>query len=137
MSDFKQISGAILHWIIEDRTPYLVRPEGRYRLDNLKIIANGTKDLCIIRTKDGGVGIAKIEESSADEILSVPEYDIGIFEFDREVPGIGRFMIMDIDEELEPLITEMLRRTPGTKRKHYDAFLGKEYIKDYELTKEY
>jgi len=95
-----------IQWSGEADGIYLVLPEGKYRVVNLKVIANGSMDLCILKSDNGAISIAKIEDTPPERIIHVPQYDIAHFEFDKELPlpYQGRYLILEIDEQLVPLI---------------------------------
>ena len=128
---YKQHESTELEWRIEAGKFYLRWKGELYRIVNLRVFANGTRDLCIVEHKDGNIGISLIE-GCKEKILNIPQNDIAIFSFSVEVPDLGRHMIIEVDDELAPLIAECIKRFPGEKRKDYDAYLGREYVKVYE-----
>lgn len=128
-------SGAILtqnmQWSGEEDGIYLVLPEGKYKVTNLNVIANGSMDLCITKSEDGAIGIAKIEDTPPEKIIHIPQYDIAHFEFDKELPlpYQGRYLILEIDEQFVPLIQYTIQRFPSEKPEDYDKYIGREYTR--------
>ena len=114
-----------LHFIVK-RRPYLVI--------QMKIIANGTRDLCF--TDEGGkLRIMKIKEVTHETIIDIPNDDIIKIEFEEPLPSpyMGRFLYLEANPKIKPMIQEVIKRHENVlKGDLYDAYLGKEYDKEGE-----
>jgi len=96
-----------MNWRIEGKTVYYIQKRRKYKLLTLRVVGNQNKDLCIY-DKDGELRIGRAEKIDPTQILAVPQGDIGIFEFEKEIPEAGRVLILEIDEELEPLVKQII-----------------------------
>lgn len=96
---------------------------------SVRIIANGTRDLCYTE-EEGQLTIRRIEDTPPEAVVHVPEYDVAIFEFARPLPPpLGkRFVHVEVGPEIEPIIQRLMRRHPTLMRGGlYEAYLGGEY----------
>ena len=126
--DYNRLTVDELNWFFEGRSAFFVKDGKRYRLKRLMVCANGTLDLCFATDQDGDLKVVKIEKTSPENIVHIPSHDIAIFEFHEEIPDLGNFMMVEVDEGLAPLITELLKRLPHLKGEDYDAYIGKEFV---------
>jgi len=115
-------------WEVYDSGVYLIIGGRRYKARNTAILANGTRDILIVEDR-GELRLASIHRPFKGRVLHVPTHDLAIFEFTERLPEpyMMTYLILEIDEELEPLIREISRRWPTVHREEYDAHLGGQY----------
>jgi len=114
---------------------FYVSEEGTiHRITRVIIIANGTRDLCIIRGDDPGNNtVKKIVEADKDDILYIPRGDILWINITPPYRGSGNSIIMDIGydkEHTKPLVKAMLKSIgakPEDRGDQYDTYLGDNY----------
>jgi len=114
---------------------FYVSPEGTlHRITRVAIIANGTRDLCIVREDEHGKNtVKKIVEADKDDILYIPRGDILWMNITPPYRGSGNSLIMDIGSDKEhtkPLVMAMLKSLgaqPSDRGDLYDAHLGDKY----------
>lgn len=124
------IQNTNLSWRVTNKALYLVLGRKAYRSKQCQIIANGTRDLCI--TQEGeALKIRKIRDCKPQDILLIPQNDLLSIEFEKELPPpfIGRYLVLEIEEPMVPLVTAALARFGGKKGDLYDAYLGREYVR--------
>jgi len=126
---YKRLINLTQHWEIEGRHLNLILNKP-YKVKEITISANGTKDLCYTQTKNGQLKIQNLKRANPQEIVHIPSYDIAIIEFYEDLPKpyLGKCILMEIDEDLEPMIKELFTRVRSKKKGDlYDAYLGKDY----------
>jgi hypothetical protein len=104
-----------------------------HRITNMYIVANGTRDLCIIRgSHSGDFHVKEIAKANKDDIEWIPLGDILWLNIDPPYMGAKSLIIgVGSDKEhVKPLVKAMLKspnaRSPG--RGHlYDAYAGDDY----------
>jgi len=119
-------------WRIDESGLYFIVKSRFYLVIQMKIIANGTRDLCF--TNEGGeLRIRKIKEVTPGKIIGIPDDDIIQVEFEELLPFpyIGRFLCFEANTKMKPIIQEAIKRHGiDLKGDLYDAYLGKEYDKE-------
>lgn len=106
-----------------------------HKITKISIIANGTRDLCIVKgPKPGSDTVKKMVEADKEDIIYVPVGDILWINITPPYKGTGNSIIMDIGydkEHTKPFVKAMLK-SAGTKRSErgdqYDACLGDNYF---------
>jgi len=98
------------------------------------IIANGTRDLCVVTKKRGILDftVKKIKDSKRENIVLIPEGDIFWIQFVKPTSDGSKSMILDLgsaQKESKPFMNEMLRRFPSIKAKNYDMYAGTDWSK--------
>jgi len=115
-------------WEVDDSGVYLVVGGRRVRARNNAVLANGTRDILIVESR-GRIGLASIHQAFEGRVMYAPGGDLAVFEFTEPLPepyGM-QYLILEVDEELEPLIREICRRWPMARNEDYDAHLGGQY----------
>jgi len=115
---------------------FYVSPETTFhRITRVCIIANGTRDLCIVKgRKLGNNTVKKIVEVDKDSILYAPLGDILWINITPPYKDTANSIIMDIGydkEHMKPLVRAMLKSVgakPSDRGDQYDAYLGDDYF---------
>lgn len=126
-----------MNWRMEGRSLFLIVERRKFPVKNLRIMANGTQDLCLIKdsTDPSGYNFGSYLEDkpSPENLIWKPDGDIAIIEFHEKLPQSqgGRSILFLETKDMEPLLEEVMRRNPEyTKLDLYDAYLGKNYELD-------
>lgn len=119
-------------WRFEEDKLFFSHPAKGNNLQVIKaiIIANGTKDLCIIKGKGEDKHVKKISEAKKENIVYIPEGDILWVEFAKPTSDGTRSMLVDLgsaQEEMKPFMRELLTRFPGKKQINYDVYAGTDW----------
>lgn len=125
------MSSGWLHWEVYDTGAYLNIRGERYKLIETKLMANGTHDVCFANI-NGQLLIKKIVDVDEKNIVHIPQHDIAIFTFERKLPPpfCGKYLTMEIDEQLEPFIRHIVNRFPHTDHGiDYEMYGGKNYYR--------
>ena len=117
---------------------FYASPEGSvHMITRICIIANGTRDLCIVKgPKPGSDTVGKIAEADRDNILYVPHGDILWISITPPYRGTQNSIIMDIGYDkrrMKPFVMAMLKSVnanPQTRGYLYDAYAGDDYWSD-------
>lgn len=122
----------VMMWAVRKRVPFLIKEGKEYPVKTLRIMANGTQDLCLVRdpAEPAGFNFGLIEETPPENIIWKPDGDLAIFEFHEKLPQSmgGRSILFQETKLIEPLIEEIIRRNPDyIKMNLYDAHQGKDY----------
>jgi len=130
--------GKIMNWSIIGRGLFLIVEGRNFPVKTVRIMANGTQDLCIIKdpTDPSGYNFGSYLEDtpSPENLIWKPDGDIAIIEFHEKLPqSQGGMSILFLETKgMEPLLEEALRRNPEyIKKDLYDAFLGRKYERDH------
>lgn len=126
--NYRRLPPQHMSWEVDGSGIYLVHRGKRHRVRSGAILANGTRDAVIVET-NGEIGLASIHQPFEGRVLHRPTHDLVVFMFEERLPPPYSMsvLILEIDEELEPLIREMCRRWPMLRREEYDAHLGGQY----------
>lgn len=112
---------------LEGKRVYYCIDGQKHQMKQIKIIANGLKDLCVALDENGAPTIKKKTDTPKDTILWDTGHDMALIEFCEPVNGKVA-MILDIDKEAKPMIDAIVRRLGGgTKGKDYDMYGGFNY----------
>jgi hypothetical protein len=119
-------------WIVdsERNSLYLIEDGEEYRVKQLAVIANGTKDLAVILKKDGSVGIGKIAETEPDHILLTSKYDLLWVEFERPIRGTQWSCIVEINDIIDEMLSkiyEVLKVRPSRIGEDFEMFARGKY----------
>jgi len=117
-------------WTLENGQLYYIRDEKRYRVIEFKIVANGTRDLCVAIDSNGSPAIKKINEAEKTKILWTPNTDLLQVELDKPVHGQSRYMIIEITPEIKQLVDSVLKQGQikiGKKGEDFDMHSGQNY----------
>jgi hypothetical protein len=117
-----------MSWLVDERGVYLVIDDERYKVQNVAVLANGTLDIAIGEVR-GELVLVSLSQPFDGRVLHVPCHDLVVFGFSERLPApyMCPYLILEIDEALEPLIFELCRRWPMVRREEYDAYLGRDY----------
>ena len=128
------VTPPVMRWAIRNRIPRLIVDGKEFPVKTLRIMANGTQDLCFVRDLDESAGYrfgsCLKEKPSPENLIWKPEGDIAIFEFQEDLPLSvgGRSILYFETKEMEPLLEEIVRRNPDyILGDMYEAYLGKDY----------
>lgn len=127
-SDYQRLPPQAMAWEVYDSGVYLVMGGRRFKVKNTAILANGTRDILIVEDR-GELRLASTHHPFKGRVLHVPTHDLAIFEFTERLPEpyMMPYLILEVNEELEPLVREISRRWPMARLENYDAHLGQEY----------
>jgi hypothetical protein len=117
---------------------FYVSPEGStHIITRAYIIANGIRDLCIVKgAKPGDVCCRKIGKAKKDEILLIPLGDILWINIDPPYTGNVHSIVLDIgsnEQDMKPLVRALLEYgdvSKSTKGDQYDMYGGDNYLEE-------
>jgi hypothetical protein len=118
-------------WILEDGQLYYIRDGKRYRVVEITVVANGTRDLCVAITPNGHPTIMKIAEAKKDKIMLMPKNDLCVMQLDKPLHGQNNEIIFEVTPEMKQMLDVVLKRRKigtHTKGKDFDMHSGNEYL---------
>ena len=116
------------NWLLDETGLSLNIENKCYKASDIAILANGTQDILII-DNNGVLEISSINHLYKGRVLYAPKRDIVLFSFCEPLPPPfkGTYLILEIDDVLEPLIREIIARWPAYMYENYEAYIGKRY----------
>lgn len=115
-------------WLFKDDNVYLELAGREHRVKSIRVCANGTKDLFLVKGKDDSFELTQRDKLlKTDEIIYHYQDDVVIMDFEKPYPFDTPFIYWEMNEESVPLIETALKLFKGVKGIDYDAFLGREY----------
>ena len=127
LKDYKIHDPRRTYWRVDDSGIYMVVGGKPCKVASHLVVANGTRDICLV-DKDGCLMVSTLDDP-VGRVVDVPSHDIAVFIFHEPLPDPyrGSTLILEVDQELEPLIRDIHGRWTGLRGKDYDAHLGGEY----------
>jgi hypothetical protein len=117
-------------WTLEDGQLYYIREEERYRVIEMTIVANGTRDLCVAITPNGSPAIMKISEAEKDKIILTPKNDLCQMELNKPLHGKSNQIIFEITPETKHMLDVVFKHGKAEMRKkgkNFDMCSGEDY----------
>jgi hypothetical protein len=115
-------------WELQGRSLTLVHKNEWYAVKNFNLIANGTRDLYLIKDRDGDFDIrAKSNLKETYEITYHYKDDVILVEFFKLSPLGTKYLYFEMDDKTVPMVEQLLINASPDKRSKYDAFIGRNY----------
>jgi hypothetical protein len=115
-------------WELQGRSLTLVHKNKRYPVKQFNLIANGTRDLYMVKNRDGDLDIrAKPNLEETDEEIYQFKDDVILVEFFKLSPLGTKYLYFEMDDKTVPMVEQLLINASPDKRSKYDAFIGRNY----------
>jgi hypothetical protein len=115
-------------WELQGQSLTLIHENKRYPVKHFNLIANGTRDLYLIKDKDGNLDtITKSSLKETDEVIYRYKDDVILVEFSEPYPFGTKYLYFEMNDETVPMVEQLLINASPDKRSKYDAFIGRNY----------
>ena len=117
-------------WVFRDNEMYLEKSGKEHRVKRMMLLANGTRDLFMIRTKDDVLEVVILDDiGKTDKVVRHYQDDVVVMEFDEPYPFGTPVLYWEMNDKSAPLIEMALKLFyEGDKGENYDTYIGREYL---------
>ena len=104
----------------------LIRGEKEHYVKELKLCANGTHDIYMVKTPQNTLELRQtLQLKTSDDIIHHYVDDVLIIEWRKPYPYGDKFLYMEVDESMLPMLKVVLNHNEITKGSEYDAYMGR------------